>query len=245
MGFKKFRSYSGPMAKRRKVTPPTIPKRKTRRPRRRFRRPFRRMITTRIGRPVPEKTLTKLKYAQTSYITCSVYTAAMTGVNVIRVNSIYAPDASGYGHQPLWRDQLAVLYGRYRVHGMKYKITLSTSSSKLTSCVLVVGKSTTPESNYNTAIERRGNRVMKAPPGVSHSTTYTGFIRPGTPYGLTPSQMKDDEDFAAAINADPAKTAFACFYAVTHENVGTVYLYYILECTYFVELMDKYRVAGS
>ena len=245
MGFKKFRSYSGPPAKRRRMMPQSKTKRPVRRYRRRFRRPYRRMITTRIGRPVPEKTLTKLVYAQTSFITCSVYTAAMTGVNVIRANSIFNPDATGAGHQPLWRDQLAVLYGRYRVHGMKYKITLSCSSSKLTSCVLVVGRSSTPESTYNTAIERRGNRVMKAPPGVSHSTTYSGYIRPGTPYGLSPSQMKDDEEFAAGINADPAKKTFACFYAVTHENVGTVDLYYILECTYYVELMDKYRVAGS
>lgn len=244
MGFKKFRSYSGPPAKRRRMMPQSKTKRPVRRYRRRFRRPYRRMLSTRIGRPIPDKTLTKLMFSQTSIIDCSAHTNPMIGVNVIRANSIFNPDATGTGHQPLGRDQLAVLYGRYRVHGMRYKITLTGSSSKLTMCVLSVGRTSTPETNFNTAIERRGNRVMKVPSGLSHPITYTGFIRPGTPYGLTPSQMKDDEDFAAKIDADPVKVAFACFYGVTYDTV-LVKMDYALECTYYVELMDKYRIAGS
>lgn len=245
MGFKKFRSYSGPPAKRRRLMPLSMPKRTRRRRRRMFRRPYRRMITSRIGRPVPDKTVTTVRFSQNSYITCSVYDAAMTAVNVIRVNSIFNPDATGSGHQPLWTDQLAQLYGRYRVHGMKYKITLSGSSSKITQCILVVARSTTPETTLTTAIERRGNRVMDVPSGLSHSKTYTGFIRPGKAYGLTPSQMKDDENFASVIGTHPNKIAFACFYAVTHDTTPDVKMHYALECTYYVELMDRFRVSGS
>jgi len=38
-------------------------------------------------------------------------------------NSIYDPDGTGLGHQPYYRDQLSVLYNRYRVHSVTVKLT--------------------------------------------------------------------------------------------------------------------------
>jgi len=203
------------------------------------RRPYARM-----GMAVPEKFLTKLRYTQTSTIDALPYNAAMgTNINVLRVNSIFDPDQTGTGHQPLWRDQIALMYNRYRVHGMKYVLSVNGNKTRMTEIALVVASNEAPEDKWSTACERKGTRIIQVPPGLSHTLTYTGFIRPGTPYGLTPRQMKADEAFFATMGLNPAKGTFMCIYVVTHDT--TARIDYDLHLTYYVELFDKVRVDGS
>lgn len=60
----------------------------------------------------PDKFKTKLRYCESGYWDVSLGANAS---NTFRMNSIYDPNLSGIGHQPMYHDTLALIYGKYRV----------------------------------------------------------------------------------------------------------------------------------
>jgi len=72
----------------------------------------------------PDKFVTRLKYCESINLTAA---ASMTNTT-FRLNSIFDPNLSGVGHLPVYYDQLASLYGRYRVLGSKITVTFSVIS---------------------------------------------------------------------------------------------------------------------
>ena len=76
---------------------------------------------------------TTLNYADSYAIS-----PAVVPVHVLRMNSIYDPDYTTTGHQPMGRDQLAELYNRYRVLGFSYEVWGSETSTPPLPCFLIV-----------------------------------------------------------------------------------------------------------
>lgn len=66
---------------------------------------------------IPWKSYYKLNYSENIPIT----TGVMNFYNW-RLNSVYDPNFTGTGGQPLWHDQLAAIYTSYKVNGCKFKI---------------------------------------------------------------------------------------------------------------------------
>jgi hypothetical protein len=66
----------------------------------------------------PKSIVTKMRYC--TNITLTSTTGAVT-YNTFRANSVFDPDQSGVGHQPMWRDNYAAVYSNYRVLGSKIK----------------------------------------------------------------------------------------------------------------------------
>jgi len=70
----------------------------------------------------PDRLLVKLPYNQIFQL----QTPSGGGVSkIMNINSIYDPDRSGIGHQPLGYDQWAKFYNKYRVFKVAYNITFS------------------------------------------------------------------------------------------------------------------------
>ncbi len=74
----------------------------------------------------PDSMTVNLKYCQQVNFSLSGGTPAL---QVFRANSIFDPDYTGVGHQPLGADQLAGLYGRYEVLDSTIRARYTTNSS--------------------------------------------------------------------------------------------------------------------
>lgn len=74
------------------------------------RRPIRRRAA--LGNFPNQKTVA-LRYVETVTLDPS---SSANAVQVFRVNNIYDPNQSGIGHQPMYRDNYAAIYDRYRVN---------------------------------------------------------------------------------------------------------------------------------
>lgn len=100
-----------------------------------FRRRAPRKMTTRRKRRAPtkrkkagpkvtailkNKTVAALRYVEN--ITIDPGAASITN-HVMRANSVFDPDQSGVGHQPLMYDEYSLLYEQYRVLSAKIKVT--------------------------------------------------------------------------------------------------------------------------
>lgn len=83
-----------------------------------------RSVVPRIRNPdygYPDKLVTKLRYVDVVNLTAAGITV---GSNVFRMNSLFDPDLSGVGHQPMYYDQFcgavgSAPYSRYRVLSSK------------------------------------------------------------------------------------------------------------------------------
>ena len=73
-----------------------------------------------ITKLLKNKTTAHLRYVDVITIDPG---AAATASHVFRANSLFDPDATGTGHQPLMFDEYAELYGEYRVLSSKITIT--------------------------------------------------------------------------------------------------------------------------
>ena len=238
------RSYSemvtGRRFKRRKLS--KIPRRRFANAKRRF---YRRRIPRSLSTPVPVKAYKKLFYTHTGQINCSYHpTVPMTGYAQFRVNSLFDPDYTGVGAQPLWTDQFNYLYSRYRVHGMKYKLTVSCpDNNRMTQIGLCPAVNATLETTWQTMAERSESRIAVVPPLGATPKVLRGYIPTGRIWGLTKQQMKEDEDFIAAFGANPTKSTILTLYGVT--SAASAVIDFKLDMTFFTEMLDRVKVGGS
>lgn len=243
---RKAGSYGGP-AKRRRTNP-----RRGRKSRRRYvsrRRP--KGIVTKIMRePVPDKMYTRLIYCDTFNLVMT--SAGSTGrVSQAFTTSLYDPDYTNFGHQPLWMDQLANMYKKYRVHGIKYILTFQNTNTNQLAQITLQHSTAPPETpisgagavNINTIRERRGTRTFPLGSANDRPTTRKGYLRTNQPFGLTKKEFMSDEDFDAGMPNDPAKKAFLNIYATTENSACTINMQ--VKLVYYVEFQERVLVTGS
>lgn len=105
--------------------------------RRRFRRRRqapRSIGSTALARPFPDRYRFNLRYVQYNQLDPGVTSFAY---NTFMVNSLYDPDVSGTGHQPMGFDQLTPLYNRYIVTGAKITTSFENSATTVNAGVTV------------------------------------------------------------------------------------------------------------
>ena len=85
---------------------------------------------------VPDKHVVKLRYVQQFDLDAS---SLINNSRVFRANSIFDPDFTGVGHQPLGHDQWAVFYDHYNVVGSKITAKFISTSAASNIGASVVG----------------------------------------------------------------------------------------------------------
>lgn len=86
---------------------------------------------------LPKSKLVKMRYGVTTNLGHGG--SGVVGYHVFQANSLYDPDTTGVGTQPIMRDQWANLYQNYVVVGAKIKITFATQSTSVTTQNSFVG----------------------------------------------------------------------------------------------------------
>lgn len=200
-----------------------------------------RAYTKLLRQPVPDKIMTKLKYTE------AISFGSLVGLvlsNYQFRNSIFDPNVTSSGHQPLWRDQLANLYSRYRVHGIKYKFTIWNQNQPggLFGGVKHSNDGVV-ETVYTTLRERRGVQTFTvAPPGAQQKIV-KGYMPVGKPHGLSKREFMWDEDFEADIGTNPVKQTYLEIYLTTQGPTAIANV--IADLVYYVELNKRVNVGSS
>lgn len=84
----------------------------------------------------PEQVRTKLRYVQIGNLTNVAGTLVK---QAFRMNSIFDPDLTGVGHQPMWRDNFAAVYNHYKVVASTFEVTFTQSNADQNDELAVVG----------------------------------------------------------------------------------------------------------
>lgn len=202
----------------------------------------RRKPYTKISRmPVPERYFTRLRYSELMTFTMN---AANVLTSYLFQTSIFDPDLTSVGHQPLWRDTMATMFNRYRVFGIKYNIAFkNTNVNQLTWAYIKHSDNSTTETNANTLRERgEGKSIILD--SLNGRTNYTrGYLSIPKAYGISKKEFYDDDGFISAIGSSPTKMAYLHLYTLTMHTSAIVHAQVDLE--YYVEFMDRVDVISS
>lgn len=252
MAYSRKRSRSGMMRRRRPFR--RLRRRSFRRAPRRYKR-SNRVYSKLLRQPVPDRMFTTLRYFEQA--TFSIPANNTAPLTIRYCTSTNAPNLAG-GHQPYWRDQMATLYGRYRVHGVRYKFTLghANATSTVSNNYMVMwavkesNNSTvtaTTVATWNTLCEQNDTRKGIVGSWATKPSVIKGYMPTGKPWGLTKSQMKQDDQFyAAGMSSDPTKMSYILFYVMnTSASTAADALEGTVELNYLVELTDRIDQTGS
>lgn len=171
---------------------------------------------------------------------------------VYRANSIFKPDFANTGHQPLTRDQWALLYNSYRVLKATIKVTpLSTSISNVVPAVYGVMIKDTTTLTYASAqaiIEDPRNRNRWGITGVlglQHPRSNKSVFQKWTNRRLDKEARNNTVDQAANPTDN---TQFAEYFHVYMDSVGAAdagAATYQVEIDYTVELSSPVHLTQS
>lgn len=214
-----------------------------------------RSVIPRIRNPdfgYPDKLVTKLRYCDTLNVTGAVN---VIGANVFRMNSLFDPDLSGTGHQPMYYDQLCgavgtAPYSRYRVLSSKMTVSftpLFQSNPAATAYgPYIVGITGTATSGlYATTVsaltEASGTvwTHMGDKSGGNNVKKLTCSYIPSRDLGVDAG----DDTVAAQYNANPTNVYHAIPWKVDLGNAGSVTMQ--IEIEYKVEFYTRNEVGQS
>lgn len=192
---------------------------------------------------VPDRLKVKLPYH-----TVVNYTGAL-GVQdyVFNLNSIWDPDRTGVGHQPLGRDQWAAFYNRYRVYGVQIRWSF-TNKSDVPANIALVGNNDPVMVLGNDAMFEQShmNKKQVGAKGGIDTKVITKYFTPARITGRPLVSYVADDRYQATMNANPQETIVAHFYCAnadggTNPLAGNA----TIHITYYVELFDRVNLNWS
>lgn len=164
---------------------------------------------------------------------------------VFNLNSIFDPDRTGTGHQPLGHDQWNVFYHRYRVDECTVEVTWTSlqSDGAGVNCVIVGTNDVTPITDVSIANE--------LPLGKSGSfTTGSRPLKLRKTYnlanlvGVTRSKYNEDDLFSSIFGADPPESLL--LHVVTTAVSGTAdNVSFTVKLMYEVTMFDPFMLSRS
>nr|AGA18259.1 hypothetical protein [uncultured marine virus] len=189
--------------------------------------------------PFSNKLVTKMRYNENL-----VHVPASTAHNYqYRLNSLYDPNLTGSGHQCMYYDQLANIYNRYRVSGVKYRITFTNVNTPCRVGVVPTNNDIPTDMDDLTVMPYNRHGIINTmSSGGKTSLTLSGYV---SLKKLLGESLNDDRD-QAITNASPSNVVPLNIMTESLDKATTITtLNYIVELTYYSTFFDLIPVAGS
>lgn len=217
------------------------------RPRRVYRRRYKKRANYSVARtsPISDRTYTRMRYAT---LTALNYGGLGTpAAYQYRINSLFDPDLTGGGHQPLGFDQYATLYNKYRVHGMKYKITFTSRSTTYQAEVAVQVR---PNNTLHTVIDTifESPYSQKRTLGIEGGraiATISGYCSVAKIRGVSKSVVKSDDQYASLVTTSPNTVPVLTIYCQNQTSNQAIEVAVRVELEYFCEFFDRKLLTQS
>lgn len=183
-----------------------------------------------LGNGFPLKLKVNMKFSEYPQLTSN---SGSMGQYAYRMNSIYDPNFTGTGVQPMYMDQLAALYNHYTVIGSRLKVTFT--PSVVSSNPAIVGFIADDDGiiSYNSlaAVQSSSScRWKLIPAGSTDPYTLTYNWSAKKTFG---GSVMSNNDLSAASNANPTEGSYCNLFANTI-NGGTQTFLAMVEIEYIV-----------
>lgn len=197
---------------------------------------------------LPDAYITRLKYSTLNAISYVGGTAA-PGRYQFRVNSIFDPDLTGTGHQPLGHDEWNTFYNRYCVYGMKYYVCFNNES---TTESLEVAVQLRPNSIFATDMQTIREdtltvyRAILAPQGQANSMRIaSGYADVAKIRGISKQRVRMESDYQAVFGNNPPISPILNVYVQNQDVLTSASCNIRVDLVFYVRLYDRKQLTAS
>ncbi len=164
--------------------------------------------------------------------------------HMFNLNSMFDPDRSGTGHQPLSNDQWAAFYGRYRVDATKVTITATTTSTHGSVISMIANNSTSSLTDSYVVMESPG-RVSAVCNAGSPSVKISKIFNLADVNGVTREVYRTDDRYQAQFGSSPTETIILHVGAFETLLGASVDITYSTDFIFYVTLFDPLQLSIS
>lgn len=179
----------------------------------------------------------KLNYVDNLNLTDNVPRLQYT----FRGNSLFDPDYTGTGHQPMYFDQYAAIYNVYRVTGCSITVDCINAQG-LSGCYFVCFPNTEigTLTSVSLALEQSKARSAHILPiaGGGPAFTYKQYCSTREACGLIKGELNDDS-LSATVGNNPTQVWYWNLFWNTTDNASDCTVNAIVKLTYYVQFSDK------
>ncbi len=182
----------------------------------------------------PPTLQTRLRYCDT------ISTASTSGAiakTIFRVNSLYDPDYTDAGHQPLYRDTFLPIYNLYAVASARITVTYVNPGSVPAHCGVVFEDDVTPSTSYNVLMEQNTgvHKLLPAQAGSLSSHTFHLLWDCKKMLGIDPY---NDQAYKSIFDSYPTFIGGMCCWIQPVDLSSTVTYYLNVEIDQLVYFSD-------
>jgi len=200
--------------------------------------------------PFPPRVQRVLTYLQQVTLSSAAVAFQYGAENVWRLNDMFDPDLTGGAHQPYGTDQMAALYGRYRVKAITIDFTAIPPSAQT---ALAVGLSVQPSNATATLVGNSVTGIGEQPNSHTMYLNATGIVSNVRQRfmiheveGLTSAQLDNNStDYCALTTASPARAPLLRVALANMASTSVVAIPVMCRLEYEVEFFDRNILATS
>lgn len=163
------------------------------------------------------------------------------------LNSTFDPNLTGTGHQPMFRDQLAVIYNKYRVHSVDLRVDYYAGGAPIIGYLACANETTALTSNLYTPLEQNfAQWFLQKDSGANTAKprTLRQRINLWDLWGKTKQEYLSDDITAANIGSSPVEIMTAKIGAMTSDGSNVAWTFAI-QMKMKVEWYDRSTVSAS
>ena len=178
-----------------------------------------------------------------------------TNSYVFQLNNLFDPDTTGVGHQPMYFDNMATLWSKYKVDFAKIKVTVVNSTAN--TAVYNAGVVTQPTQNYklllikdlqagtdipstiNELIEQRSSNIKWRFVSPQFNGSLPSISMHSAPHKDTNRSYKDDT-LLSLTTAGPSQGIYCGIYITSADGVTDPPVCYLdVQITYYATFYDR------
>jgi hypothetical protein len=175
---------------------------------------------------------------------------AVISDQVINLNSIFDPDRTGVGHQPLGYDQWALFYNRYLVETVDMKIDFVNISANSTSDVLVhcsndaTAITTVAQFQANTEAPYSESNLVSSITGINYWSV-SRRISLNSITGVTAEKYRTDDVYQAQFGSNPSEVLALHICAKDFSFTTNISMKVRVTLTFWCMLFDRLQLTIS
>lgn len=205
---------------------------------------------TKIPRAFPSTFTTRLKYVEVVELDCEAL-GAPKQYN-FRANSIYDPNLTGTGHQPMGRDEFSAIYDHYTVIGSKLKATFYPKGDYTQNVSMFLGGMLTDTANVFTSAselleqDRATGKILTK---AGNNATIVKHLKysPRKMFKMGKGSIVGNKRICAQVNTSPDEDAVFSLFAVQPDgsSVDPIPIKVLVEIDYICVFSEKRPLAQS